>query len=72
MSVMTVIKAVIGNLEAVTSRTKRRQGVQLRQTKIAVLPDPRFTKDQLEKLRAQAEPSMQPHRRLLIPPLNTR
>ena len=39
MSVMTVIKAAIGNLEAVTSRTKRRQGVQLRQTKIAVLPD---------------------------------
>jgi len=55
MSITTVIRAVIGNLEAVTSRTKPRQGVQLRATKIAVLPDPRFTKDQLEKLRAQAE-----------------
>jgi hypothetical protein len=45
MSVTTVIKAVIGNLEAVTSRTKPKHGVQLRETKIAVLPDPRFTKD---------------------------
>ena len=54
MSVTTIIEAVIGNLEAVTSRTKPKQGVQLRETKIAVLPDPRFTKDQLEKLRAQA------------------
>ena len=69
MSVTTVIKAVIGNLEAVTSRTKRRQGVQLRETKIAVLPDPRFTKDQLEKLRAQAS---QIGQSVLISPLNTR
>ena len=53
MSVTTVVKAVMGNLEAVTSHTNRRQGVQLRETKIAVLPGPRFTKDQLEKLRAQ-------------------
>ena len=39
MSVITVIKAAIGNLEAVTSRIKPK-GVKLRGTKIMVLPDP--------------------------------
>ena len=54
MSVITVIKAAIGNLEAVTRTLSRKQAVQLRETKIVVSPDPRFTKDQLENLRAQA------------------
>jgi hypothetical protein len=62
MSVTTVIKAMIGNLEAITSRIKPRQGVQLRETKIAVLPDPRFTKDQWEKMRALAGSINRPER----------
>jgi hypothetical protein len=54
MSVITVIKAAIGNLEAVTSRVKPRRRESLRETKIVVMPDPRFTKDQLENLRTSA------------------
>jgi hypothetical protein len=52
-SVITVIKAAIGNLEAVTSRIKPK-GVKLPETKILVLPNPRFAKDHLENLRARA------------------
>jgi hypothetical protein len=62
MSVITVIKAAIGNLEAVISRTEPKQGVKLRETKIMVLPDPRFTKDQLENLRARAGSTNRPER----------
>ena len=61
MSFITVIKATIGNPEAITSRIKPK-GVKLRETKIMVFPAPRFTKDQLENLRARAGSVNRPER----------
>ena len=58
----TVIKKVTGGLKLVTSRIKPEDSVKLREAKGTVLPDPRFTKDQLENLRARAESTHRPHK----------
>jgi hypothetical protein len=50
-----IAETVRGGLKLVASRFKPRQQVKARETKVAVSPDPRFTKDQLEKLRARTE-----------------
>ncbi len=54
MSFTSVMNTLVGSLKLVTSRVTLQEGVKLRETKITVLPDPRFTKDQLENLRARA------------------
>ena len=55
-----IVRTVTGSLKQVTGRINPKQGVKLRDTKIAVLQDPRFTKDQLENLRAQAGSTKHP------------
>jgi hypothetical protein len=61
MSFTTVIKKVTGGLKLVTSRIKPQDSVKLREATGTVLPDPRFTKDQLENLRARAGSTSRPH-----------
>jgi hypothetical protein len=58
----TVIKRVTGGLKLVTSRIKPEDSVKLPEAKGTVLPDPRFTKDQLENLRARAGSTNRPHK----------
>lgn len=62
MSFTTVIKTVTGSLKLVASRIKPEQGVKLREARITVLPDPRFTKDQLENLKTRAGRTDHPDR----------
>jgi hypothetical protein len=50
-----IAETVAEGLKLVASHFKPRQDAKGRETKVAVSPDPRFTKDQLKKLRAQAE-----------------
>ena len=58
-----IVKTVTGKLKLGASRIKPKQGVKARETKIADLhQDPRFTKEQLEKLRAEAESTKRPAR----------
>ena len=61
MSFTTVIKKVTGGLKLVTSRIKPEDSVKLREVKGTVLPDPRFTKDQLQNLSARAVVSRPGH-----------
>ena len=62
MPFTTVIKTVTGSLKLITSRIKPEENVKFREAKGMVLPDPRFTKDQLENLRARAESTNRPHK----------
>ena len=54
MSFSRVMKTVTGRLRLVVSRIKPEQSVKLNEARARVLPDPRFTKGQLENLRARA------------------
>lgn len=49
-----VVRTVTGSLKLVASRINPKRDVKLSETKSAVLQNPRFTKEQLENLRAQA------------------
>ena len=51
---MAIVKTVTGSLKLAASRINSRQGVKLCEPGNAVLQNPRFTKDQLENLKAQA------------------
>ena len=51
---MAIVRTVTGSLKLVASRINSRQGVKLSEPGSAVLQNPRFTKDQLENLKAQA------------------
>jgi hypothetical protein len=50
-----IANTMAGSFKLVTSRIVPRQGVKLRETKIAVLQDLRFTKDQAANLKAHTE-----------------
>jgi hypothetical protein len=63
MSFTTVIvRTVTGSLKLIAWHIKPRQEIKLRERKTADLRDPRFTKEQLEKLRAEAGSTKRPAR----------
>ena len=61
-----IVRTVAESLKLITSRVKPKypshQGVKSREPGIAPLHDPRFTKDQLEKLMAEAASAKHPAR----------
>ncbi len=61
-----IVKTVAESLKLIRSRVKPKypahQGVKSREPKIASLHNPRFTKDQLEKLMAEAGSAKHPAR----------
>ncbi len=61
-----IVRTVAESLKLITSRVKPKypshQGVKLSEPRIVPLHDPRFTRDQLEKLRAKAASAKHPAR----------